>query len=175
MTMASATYWMHSSGVVGRSMKNYWKLVRYSFDKQMGLGYVENREVSFLSNYLLSICEKPQKELEEIYETYNQKMKKLIPPENLLVWKPSDGWEPLCKFLEVEIPIDPIPVENKTSDGKFFERFFRDRVSDRTMLMIIVRQMSAMLFVTGVLASLSYKAFGLLRNVDFRALLPEQN
>ena len=26
MTMASATYWMHSTGVVGRSMKNYWKL-----------------------------------------------------------------------------------------------------------------------------------------------------
>ena len=93
--------------------------------------------------------------------------KKLIPSENLLVWKPSDGWEPLCKFLEVEIPPDPIPVENKTSDGKYFERFFRDRMSDRAMLIIILRQMSAMLFVSGVLAAASYKAFGLLRNINF--------
>ena len=105
----------------------------------------------------------------------NKIKKKLIPPENLLVWQPSDGWEPLCKFLEVEIPPTPIPVENQTSDIKYFQRFFGDRLSDGFIRNMIGRQVGVMLIVGGVFATLSYKAFRLIRKADFPALLTKRS
>ncbi len=35
-----------------------------------------------------------------------------IPPERLLVYEMGQGWEPLCDFLEVEVPAEPFPSEN---------------------------------------------------------------
>lgn len=38
-----------------------------------------------------------------------------IPAERLLVFHPSEGWEPLCKFLALPVPDKPFP---KINDGK---------------------------------------------------------
>ena len=45
-----------------------------------------------------------------------------MPPERLLVWKVTEGWEPLCEFLGVEVPAEPLPHENDRET-------FIDRVS----------------------------------------------
>jgi len=37
------------------------------------------------------------------------------------VWHPEDGWEPLCAFLEVPVPDEPLPNVNDT-------RMFRDGI-----------------------------------------------
>ncbi len=37
-----------------------------------------------------------------------------VPAERLLVWDPAQGWEPLCEFLEVDVPEDPLPRLNDT-------------------------------------------------------------
>jgi len=37
-----------------------------------------------------------------------------IPPERLLVFEVSQGWEPLCAFLGVPTPVTPYPRENTT-------------------------------------------------------------
>jgi hypothetical protein len=34
--------------------------------------------------------------------------------DRLLVWSPTDGWEPLCEFLEVPVPDAPFPHVNDT-------------------------------------------------------------
>lgn len=34
------------------------------------------------------------------------------PKDHLLVYNVKDGWEPLCKFLNLEIPNKPFPHEN---------------------------------------------------------------
>ena len=40
-------------------------------------------------------------------------MRATVRPENLLVFRPQDGWEPLCEFLGVPVPADtPYPREN---------------------------------------------------------------
>src|SRR5918997_574131 len=39
-----------------------------------------------------------------------------VPSERLLVWWPTDGWEPLCEFLEVPVPDVPIPNVNDTEN-----------------------------------------------------------
>lgn len=33
---------------------------------------------------------------------------------NFLEWEPEDGWEPLCKFLGVEVPQEEFPNMNQT-------------------------------------------------------------
>jgi Sulfotransferase domain len=39
-------------------------------------------------------------------------VKRTIPAERLLVWEVGEGWEPLCEFLEVPVPEDPLPHAN---------------------------------------------------------------
>jgi hypothetical protein len=45
---------------------------------------------------------------------WNERVKQLVPAERLLVWNPSEGWEPLCDFLEVPVPAEPLPRLNDT-------------------------------------------------------------
>jgi hypothetical protein len=48
-------------------------------------------------------------------ERHNQEVRDTIPAERLLEWKPADGWEPLCEFLEVPVPQAPIPHVNDSA------------------------------------------------------------
>jgi Sulfotransferase domain len=43
-----------------------------------------------------------------------------VPADQLLVWEPRDGWEPLCEFLESPVPEAPLPHVNDT--GTFIAR-----------------------------------------------------
>jgi hypothetical protein len=43
---------------------------------------------------------------------HNEQVKATVPAERLLVWKVTDGWEPLCEFLEVDVPTEPLPHVN---------------------------------------------------------------
>jgi hypothetical protein len=45
-------------------------------------------------------------------ERYNERVRQCVPPERLLVWSPAEGWEPLCEFLSVPVPRDPLPRVN---------------------------------------------------------------
>jgi hypothetical protein len=48
-------------------------------------------------------------------ERWNQSVIDTVPAERLLVWNPSEGWEPLCAFLEVDVPAEPLPRLNDTT------------------------------------------------------------
>ena len=41
-------------------------------------------------------------------------MKKVVPSNRLLVFEAKQGWEPLCKFLELPIPEGQFPHVNDT-------------------------------------------------------------
>ncbi|HTA37180.1 MAG TPA: sulfotransferase [Solirubrobacteraceae bacterium] len=45
---------------------------------------------------------------------WNNEVKASVPADRLLAWDPSEGWEPLCEFLEVDVPADPLPRLNDT-------------------------------------------------------------
>lgn len=36
-------------------------------------------------------------------------VQKIVPTDRLLVYKVSEGWEPLCNFLQKDIPVTPYP------------------------------------------------------------------
>jgi hypothetical protein len=43
---------------------------------------------------------------------HNEAVIETVPPERLLVWSPADDWGPLCDFLEVPVPAQPLPHAN---------------------------------------------------------------
>ncbi|CAH8601770.1 unnamed protein product [Schistosoma bovis] len=53
----------------------------------------------------------------ECYEKHNKTLQENIPPTSLLIHRFGDGWEPLCRFLNVDVPANiPYPEANKQSD-----------------------------------------------------------
>lgn len=55
------------------------------------------------------------------YEAHNQRVIEGVPRDRLLVYVPGDGWEPLCEFLETDVPGEPYPRVNTTEE--FTERW----------------------------------------------------
>lgn len=46
------------------------------------------------------------------YERHSAEVRRVIPPERLLVFDVAEGWEPLCRFLGVPVPAEPFPRVN---------------------------------------------------------------
>lgn len=59
------------------------------------------------------------------YLAHNQAVRDEVSPDRLLVYRPGDGWEPLCDFLGVGVPDEPYPRTNSTAE--FQERAARRR------------------------------------------------
>eukprot|EP00931_Biecheleriopsis_adriatica_P120101 TRINITY_DN95248_c0_g1_i1.p1 TRINITY_DN95248_c0_g1~~TRINITY_DN95248_c0_g1_i1.p1 ORF type:complete len:281 (+),score=34.56 TRINITY_DN95248_c0_g1_i1:93-935(+) len=58
----------------------------------------------------------------QAYEAWSEEVQRFVPKEQLLVFKVGDGWEPLCKFLEVaKCPEGPFP--RAPNDRVFMIRF----------------------------------------------------
>lgn len=52
------------------------------------------------------------------YRLNNQRVRDEVPAERLLVFNVADGWDPLCRFLEVPAPAAPFPRSLRaTSSG----------------------------------------------------------
>lgn len=54
--------------------------------------------------------------MEKVFNEHNEEVKKYVPADKLLVFDVSEGWKPLCKFLDVEVPNEPLPHTNKRED-----------------------------------------------------------
>ncbi|MCB1311331.1 MAG: hypothetical protein KDK29_05295 [Sedimentitalea sp.] len=46
------------------------------------------------------------------YRRNNALVRETVPDEKLLIFTPSDGWEPLCRFLDVPVPDGDFPRSN---------------------------------------------------------------
>ena len=60
---------------------------------------------------------------EHIFTEYVESVKAFVPPERLLVYSVTKGWDPLCNFLEAEIPAEPFPRAN--TRGSFVDMVTR--------------------------------------------------
>ena len=55
---------------------------------------------------------------EKIFNKHIEDVKAYVPADKLLVYDVSDGWGPLCKFLGVPEPTEPLPHLNKKENFK---------------------------------------------------------
>ncbi|PNH02497.1 Pyruvate, phosphate dikinase, chloroplastic [Tetrabaena socialis] len=53
----------------------------------------------------------------EVYEAHIAEVRAVVPPEQLLLFTPREGWAPLCAFLGAPVPADqPFPHVNDKED-----------------------------------------------------------
>ena len=52
----------------------------------------------------------------EVFRTHNQAVIDSFPADRVLVFQAKDGWEPLCAFLDVDVPAEPYPHLNDTAE-----------------------------------------------------------
>lgn len=46
------------------------------------------------------------------FNEHNAEVAAQVPKERLLVWRAGDGWEPICRALDVPVPDEPFPRSN---------------------------------------------------------------
>ena len=80
------------------SCRKAWKIVLRSLQFVLGISNVSVNESKFL--------------LKKKYREHNERVKAVVPPEQLLVYNVKQGWEPICKFLGRDIPSCSFPHEN---------------------------------------------------------------
>jgi len=51
-----------------------------------------------------------------VFRAYEEEVRRTIAPERLLAYDVSQGWEPLCTFLEVPVPDTPFPRTNTSEE-----------------------------------------------------------
>lgn len=58
---------------------------------------------------------------------HNEEVEAAVPADRLLVYRVTEGWEPLCEFLGVPVPPEPFPRANDAADfADNVERFLRE-------------------------------------------------
>jgi hypothetical protein len=50
------------------------------------------------------------------YERHNDNVRKSVPRYRLLEWQAAEGWEPICRALDLPVPNIPFPWTNRRSD-----------------------------------------------------------
>jgi hypothetical protein len=80
----------------------------------------------------------------DMFNQWNEEVKRVVPADRLLVFEVKDGWEPLCEFLRVPVPDVPFPRVNDTA-------VFRKRVLAGTVISWFVLLLPAALAL-GLLA-----------------------
>ncbi len=65
-------------------------------------------------------------QLIEAMEHHTAEVERTVPSERLLVWSVSEGWGPLCEFLELPVPEEPLPHVNDKTE-------FLNRVIDSSL------------------------------------------
>ena len=52
------------------------------------------------------------------YLAHNEEVRRTAPPDRLVEWHPSDGWEPICTALGLAVPDHPFPHVNTTAETR---------------------------------------------------------
>ena len=95
----------HIAGIAFPTVRLYSRYHRFM------MSFV-NKDKSYLTA-LMPSDENIKENAIATYEDHNRRVRELIPADQLLEFNVRQGWEPLCKFLEVtECPTTPFPRSN---------------------------------------------------------------
>jgi hypothetical protein len=50
------------------------------------------------------------------YDRHNAEVRAVVPPERLLIWRPGEGWAPICKALGLAVPDRAFPAANSREE-----------------------------------------------------------
>ncbi|XP_078486096.1 uncharacterized protein LOC100178273 [Ciona intestinalis] len=81
------------------------------------------------------------------YRQHNKYVTEVVDADKLLVYQVKDGWEPLCQFLEKDVPETAFPHANVGGT------FFRDNMETHPVLLRMKNEMITMLSLIAVIIS----------------------
>ena len=61
------------------------------------------------------------------YERHNDEVRRAVPTERLIDWRPGDGWQPICSILGLPVPDEPFPHENTAAEFETRRRAWQSR------------------------------------------------
>jgi len=108
---------MAPRGWMGPKFQSMFKVQRQIKNSYLGGGAL-NDGLTLTGEKLSKLESRMKKD----YIKHNLYVQSIVPKENLLVWNLKDGWDPLCDFLNLPVPDQPIPHDNKTGDTEFLNR-----------------------------------------------------
>lgn len=88
----------------------------------------------------------------DILTAHNEKVRSLVPKEQLLEMDLSEGWEPLCKFLGVPVP-----------EGEAFPRMNDAEAADQFATKIVLK---ALLIWMGILSGIGILGYGAMKLLE---------
>ena len=88
----------------------------------------------------------------ETFNRHNAEVRRRVPPDRLLVYDVREGWAPLCRFFDVEIPDKPFPHLNDTREMR------------RRLLGLAAASVAPALLLPGLILTLAF----LLRRFGYR-------
>ncbi len=94
-----------------------------------------------------------EKDHRQFIENHNDQVKKIVPKEKLLVYRVQDGWEPLCAFLNCEVP-EGLPFPHLNEGGG-------------TVKKVILREMFSKKVMFGLIATVTLVTAGSLIDIYF--------
>lgn len=59
----------------------------------------------------------------KVFQRHIEEVKQRVPPERLLIFEARQGWEPLCTFLQVPVPVEPYPHRHNGTPMRRFLRY----------------------------------------------------
>jgi hypothetical protein len=92
-------------------------------------GYIELMKEMWQRSGLLDGEDTSAEWMSAAMERYHEEVQRAVPADRLLVWSVSDGWEPLCEFLELPVPEMPFPHLNDSKE-------FADRIIDGALIAV---------------------------------------
>jgi len=88
------------------------------------------------------------------YRQHNANVMQNCPKDKLLIYEFKQGWEPLCKFLNLPVPDQEFPFRNKGGDitrelmenHEMFQRMKREILRNGSVLILLIAVVGCMLF-----------------------------
>jgi hypothetical protein len=92
----------------------------------------------------------PRRPTRQMWDRHIAHLKKVVPADRLMFFDVRDGWEPLCKMLDVPVPQDvPFP---KLNDAAAMEGFIKARIKQGLIMWaVIVLVFSVVLYLAASL------------------------
>jgi len=109
LSVRSAESWvesMHNTIAAiwfGENLMHHLAMARYQVDSAFASWLDVLKDMWTKADIMVPSGGNPE-EMARGFERWNQEVIDTVPSERLLVWNPKDGWDPLCEFLDVDVP-----------------------------------------------------------------------
>jgi len=110
-------------------LKNFMNMAYRMLDEYMPLSEIENDHVKYV-------------------EGHNNKVKSLVPSDKLLIFRVQEGWEPLCSFLNCEVPVG-VPFPHLNEGGNTLKKMFLRIIFSRKIVYGFISAM-ALFFIASI-------------------------